>query len=314
MKLRRCLKRAIQRTRQWLDEPEPAPKTHTLSAPVAFDNSYPWINANLLELMADPVCRRRPQYVYGILQGSALARVLGIKRIAVVEFGVACGAGLVSMERTAEYCERKTGVEIEVFGFDTGTGAPKPGDYRDMPYRFGEGFYPCDRAELAKRLTRATVFYGLVNATVETFIRDNATPIGFAAYDFALYSATRDALPLLAAPHSVLLPRTPCSFRSTFGKENCEFTGEQLAISEFNASHPNRKLTRIRGLHYFVPPELSGFWTEAEFILHIFDHPLYGAPNSLRQSAYIDIDGHEAFIEPDSGLDLGTARWQAGSQ
>lgn len=45
MKLRRCLKRAIQRTRQWLDEPEPAPKTHTLSAPVAFDNSYPWINA-----------------------------------------------------------------------------------------------------------------------------------------------------------------------------------------------------------------------------------------------------------------------------
>jgi hypothetical protein len=314
MNLRRYVKKAIRKAKNWLDEGEKSPQIAPAPEPVPFDNSYPWLQTNFVELMKDPVCAHRPQYAWGMLQGAALARVLGIKRIAVFEFGVASGAGLVSMERIAEYCEQNAGIRIEVFGFDTGTGAPKPKDYRDTPYRFGEGFYPCDKEELKKRLRRATMIYGMVSATVEAFVRDNRIPVGFAAFDFALYTATRDALPLLAAPHDMLLPRTPCSFRSSFGKENCEYTGEQLAISEFNAAHPTRKLCRITGLHYYVPDNLNGQWTQAEFNLHIFDHPLYGAPGSFKQSAVIDINGREAFVDARAGINLSNARWQDRSQ
>lgn len=314
MKLKRYIKKALQKVKQQLDEPEQKPGKPKQPVVVPFDNSYDWINANFLEIMKDPVCSHRPQYTWGILQGTALAAVLGIKRIAVMEFGVASGAGLVAMERIAEFCEQKTGVGIDVFGFDTGTGCPKLTDYRDTPYRFGEGFYPCDRDELKKRLRRATMHYGMVKETVESYIRKNRTVVGFAAFDFALYTATRDALPLFSASPEFLLPRTPCTFRSTFGKENCEYTGEQLAISEFNAAHPMRKLCRIRGLHYYIPPQHDGSWTEAEFTLHIFDHPLYAHPGSVKQSAVIDINGREAFVDARTGITLDNARWQAKSQ
>ena len=36
------------------------------------------------------------------------------------EFGVAGGAGLVNLERIAELVEQKTGVGIDIYGFDTG--------------------------------------------------------------------------------------------------------------------------------------------------------------------------------------------------
>ena len=60
----------------------------------------------------------------------------------MLEFGVAGGAGLLSLERIAELVEGLTGVEIEVHGFDTGTGLPAPKDYRGYATHVGRRLFP----------------------------------------------------------------------------------------------------------------------------------------------------------------------------
>jgi hypothetical protein len=305
--MKRLIKRVVNRLRKWLDDgqrPHAAPD----GSPIPFDNSYEWLDASFRRLMADPVCARRPQYVWGVLDGAALAKVLGLEGVSVIEFGVASGAGLVALERVAERAEQLIGIRIEVFGFDTGTGHPKPRDYRDMPYRWFEGYYPCDKEQLEKRLTRARMIYGLVAETVGSFIRDGHPPVAFVGWDFSVYTATRDALSLFGADSRALLPRTPCSFRSAIGKDNCEYTGELLAISEFNAAHEMRKICKIQGMRYFVPAQYSGHWMEWLHTMHIFDHPLYNAPQSYSLSAVIDIDGRETSVQAKFGANIQSAR------
>ena len=60
--------------------------------------------------MRDEQCARRPSYPWGVLQGAALAKVLAVPRISVLEFGGAGGAGLLALERAAERAKELTGV------------------------------------------------------------------------------------------------------------------------------------------------------------------------------------------------------------
>ena len=157
-------------------------------------------------------------------------------------------------------------------------------------------------------MRRATVNYGLVKETVDSFLQAAPPRVGFVGFDLFHYSSTRDALRLFNADFSRLLPRTPCSFRGAVGKDFCDFVGELAAISEFNAAHDTRKLSRIPGMSYFVHPRFNGFWTQTLFSLHVFDHPLYNVPESLHRSAIVDVDGFEIFVESSPGADLRTAR------
>src|SRR3972149_1664776 len=45
--------------------------------------------------------KERPWYAWGVLCGVDLAQSLGIDRVSVIEFGVAGGRGLISLERIA---------------------------------------------------------------------------------------------------------------------------------------------------------------------------------------------------------------------
>jgi len=56
---------------------------------VPFDNTYAWLNWAFSQVSsnASPLCKSRPQYIWGIAQGAALAKVLGENRISVIEFG-----------------------------------------------------------------------------------------------------------------------------------------------------------------------------------------------------------------------------------
>jgi hypothetical protein len=83
-------------------------------------------------------------YTWGVVQGVHLAKVLGIDRVSVIEFGVAGGRGLLALERIADQVKSIFGVTVDVIGFDTGTGLPKPVDVRDMPNLWSEGFFPMD--------------------------------------------------------------------------------------------------------------------------------------------------------------------------
>src|SRR5262245_13456792 len=76
----------------------------------------------------------RPHYTYCLFQAALLAQRLGIERISVIEFGVAGGNGLLELERIAAQVEANLNTRIEIWGFDTGAGLPKPLDYRDIPY------------------------------------------------------------------------------------------------------------------------------------------------------------------------------------
>jgi hypothetical protein len=303
MMIKTAVKKALRKAYRWLEESESDSPGQVEEVP--FDNSYQWLNASFTEEMADQTCAQRPQYLWGMLQGATLAKVLGIERVSVMEFGVASGAGLIAMEHIAERCEQRIGIKIDVFGFDTGTGHTELNDYRDLPYKLSAGFYPCDKDELQKRLRRAQMKYGLVKDTVADLVRTgNIAPVAFVGFDFQVYSATRDAMQLFSAEFARLLPRTPCSLRSTIGKDRCEYTGELLAISEFNAQHEMRKICKIPGMSYFVPPRFNGHWTQWLHTLHIFDHPLYNRPDAYKQSAIIDLNGREFFVKAGAGRKL----------
>jgi hypothetical protein len=266
---------------------------------VPFDNRDDWMSYAYLKLSRDPVCARRPQYIWGVLQGAALSKVLGIERISVIEFGVAGGGGLISMERAAELTEEMVGIKIDVFGFDTGTGLPKIMDYRDVPFRWSEGTWPMDQQKLEGQLHRAKLVMGQTKDTVPEFIRVKPAPVAFAAFDLTMYSSTTEALKLFEADYNLLLPRTFCMFRSLVGNRGdmCDYIGERLAIHEFNHKYTMRKLCHMDGLRFWVPKAVQELWPEFFYCLHIFDHPLYGKPSSLRQSYTIDTDCKEYLKE-----------------
>jgi hypothetical protein len=298
MHLKQNLRRIARRAARCLLDEEPRPSP-SLPPDVPFDNRDEWMHASYLRLNQDPLCSKRPQYIWGVLEGAALGKVLGLERISVIEFGVARGAGLIAMERAAELAEERVGIGIDVYGFDTGVGLPKITDYRDVPFRWSEGFWPMDKQELQKRLRRAKLVLGVTKETVPAFIQANPAPVAFAGFDMTLYSSTADALALYGADHNLLLPRTFCMFRSLMGSrgDQCDFIGERLAIHEFNTKYAMRKLSPMYGLRHFVPPVNNWLWPDIFYCLHIFDHPLYNRPSSLRQSVDIDVDGTEHIKE-----------------
>jgi hypothetical protein len=244
--------------------------------------AYLWLNSMLTKLAAEPDCAARPFYTWGVLQGAHLAAAIGVNRISVVEFGVAGGNGLVSLEQVAGRVEQIFGITIDVYGFDTGAGLPKPLDYRDCPNLWSPGYYTMDKEKLQSRLQRAQLVLGLVEDTVPKFIESRPSPVAFVSFDLDYYTSTMQAFRLLDADEDVLLPRIHCYFDDITGFTYSDYTGERLAISEFNAAHPMRKISPIYGLKHFLPaPHADSWWPEMFFMAHIFDHKWYNKNDGL---------------------------------
>jgi hypothetical protein len=222
----------------------------------------------------------KAHYGYGLLHSARQAARLGLPRISALEFGVAGGNGLVALEDHAASVTRETGVEIAIYGFDSGAGLPPPVDYRDMPYVWEQGFYAMDVEKLKARLKRATLVIGDVRTTTRQFGEENPPPIGFIAFDLDYYSSTMAAFEIFDIGDRFLLPRVFCYFDDVAGGATfCynEFTGELLAINEFNATHAERKIARLAGLRYnfgSVPAQ----WHEKMYVAHHFTHPQYNVP------------------------------------
>jgi hypothetical protein len=218
-----------------------------------------------------------PGYAYGLHQAAQQALALGLPRISAVELGVAGGRGLVALESHARAMKSRFGIDIDVYGFDLGSGMPEPHDYRDMPYIWKPGYFAMNEDVLRGRLQTAEVILGDVAVTVPEFLaRPDLPPIGFAAFDLDYYSSTVAALTLLEADPGLLLPRVLCYFDDVIGDDwelHSEYTGELLAITEFNARHSERKLAQIHGLQY--KRAIAAEWHAKLFVLHDFTHPLY---------------------------------------
>jgi len=216
------------------------------------------------------------RYTWPAMQAARLARHLGYDRVSFLEIGVAGGNGLLHLERLAARLEGDFGLRVDVAGFDTGAGLPKPVDHRDLPNLWSEGAFPMDVARLRARLTSARLVLGPVADTMPAFLAAAPAPVAFVALDVDLYSATRDALALADAAPDRLLPRVHAFVDDVLGYTFCEFNGERLAIAEFNAAHVHRKIAPIAGLRYFVPARFAASsWWDRCFLLHVFDHPRY---------------------------------------
>jgi hypothetical protein len=283
-----------------------------LRSPVPFDNSYPWLNYTFMELMQDPGCKPRPQYIWGVVQGAALAKVLKISRVTVIEFGVAGGFGLLTLERIAQAVEKVTSVAIDVVGFDTGVGLPKPKGYQDQPNMWFEGQLPMDQGLLLSLLRRASLRLGPVNETVSKFVADDPAPIAFVSFDLDLYSSTRDALTLFRANHHHVLPRVISYFDDICGHTYNDFCGERCAIKEFNDCNKDRKISQVYGLRYFIPRcAFEDLWPDGMYFAHFFSHPLYGVLDSINKGVIMDAGGRIVRQSPTSACHQERSRRRA---
>lgn len=212
----------------------------------------------------------RPYYGYPILYSLKLAKSLGYKKVSIVEFGVAGGNGLVNIENHVREIRKKIDIEVEVYGFDVGSGLPKPQDYRDLPYQWREGFYKMDVEKLKSRLKFSKLIIGDVKDTIDKF---DGAPVACVMFDLDFYSSTVDSLKIFDKPH---LPRVFCYFDDVVGcNEIClynDYTGELLAINEFNQTH-KMKITKLKNTaHFFKDTDFQ----DNLFVLHDFEHPDYG--------------------------------------
>ena len=228
----------------------------------------------------------RPHYAYGTYAAADLARRLRVRAISVVEFGVAGGRSLVALECIAQEISQETGVDISVFGFDSGTGMPSPRDYRDLPYVWGEGFYKMDEARLRARLKATKLVLGDVKHTVPNFISEGGfPPLGFIAFDLDYYSSTKEALQIFDGESATRLPRVYCYFDDIMWPEYAchnEYIGELCAIREFNAENSaNRALCPVHMMPYMFAHRAG--WHEQIYVLHDFHHPMY-ATNITRRT------------------------------
>jgi len=220
-------------------------------------------------------------YGYPMLHAAWLARKLGHSRISALEFGVAGGNGLVAMERHAEWVRAETGVEILVYGFDTGAGMPQPLDARDLPYLWQTGYFAMDEKKLRARLSKAKLELGPVKDTVGSFFaRENPPPVGFISFDLDYYSSTVDALRIMDGEVKHYLPRVICYFDDLAGgllDAYSDYSGELLAIREFNEQHADCKISPVLGLRLH-DNNLPAQWQDKMYVAHRFGHPDYGRP------------------------------------
>lgn len=282
---KRVVKAGLRRVRSYIQRlEEDSKETHNYEN----DNfAYPWLNSIFMKLLSEERDVLRPNYTWGVLHGVHLAKTLGINRVSIIEFGVAGGNGLISLDRVAEKIESIMGVGIDVYGFDTGIGLPKPEDYRDLPNLYTESSFQMDVEGLKKYLKKAQLILGLVEDSVPRFIDSGAAPIAFVSIDLDYYSSTMQAFKILQADQARLLPRIHFYFDDILGFTFSEYNGERLAIADFNRSNDMRKISPIYGLKYFVPTQYSeALWTEQFYMAHIFDHGLYGYKDGLVKPAH----------------------------
>jgi hypothetical protein len=266
------LRKAARKARSAANRGRP-PQAPVVPRPERWDPTntsafYLWCVANGVDT--------RPQYLWPLLHSAHAAANLGIEKISALEFGVAGGNGLLALERAAAAAGELSGTQIEIFGFDTGEGMPPAEDPRDAPWLIEPSMLRMDQDALRARLTSAQLVLGDVAETVGTWAAEDHPPVGFIAFDLDYYSSTVAAFGLLEAAADRMLPRVPCYFDDLFGHGWTDFMGVRAAIDEFNAGHDLRKIAKIHGLRFELPPaEFRKAWHEKIYLIHLFDHPRY---------------------------------------
>ncbi|MET3908985.1 hypothetical protein ABID59_003331 [Bradyrhizobium sp. S3.3.6] len=224
-------------------------------------------------------CIPRNPYAYCILAAADHAKSYGIKRIAIMEFGVAAGGGLLNMCWIAERVTRETGIEIDVIGFDSGEGMPPPNDYRDHPEKYFTGdFPPIDKGKLIAALPKnARIYYGPIEQTLKQAEAEVTSTVGFIAIDVDYYWSTKQSLDVLAWSPDRYLPSVPMYFDDVYNLDHNDYCGELLAIAEFNKANEFRKIAPMNFLSKWRIFK-NAIWHNCVYYAHVFDHKFRSLP------------------------------------
>lgn len=243
-------------------------------------SSLPYISPNITDrhnvgeqILWDRI--DRPHYAFGLWLAAIQAARLGIPKLQVYEFGVAYGAGLLNLCKIAELITESTDIMFDIYGFDSDVGMPKLQDFRDHPEIWHQGQFLSDHEAIRAQLpANGTLITGNIASTLPEFMKENVgsnTPVGFVSIDVDLYSSTKQCFPIFSHPDPrTYLPVTIVYMDDINDQLTCnQFTGEELAIAEFNDGNSLRKLQemRVRQNH---PPR---GWHDHIYGLHNLDHP-----------------------------------------
>ena len=215
----------------------------------------------------------RMHYAYCIWNAALEAKALGYEAFSVIEFGVAGGNGLVNCEFHAKEIERILGIRIEIYGFDSAEGLPMTNQgYKDMVHIWPGGSYHMDRAVLEDRLEKTVLVIGEIKeTTADFFVKYSAAPVGCMLIDVDYYSSTVPVLKFLDQADEHFLPRINMYFDDVHPEY--EFSGENLAVKEFNMAHEKMKISP-EGLLY-------ADYRMRTKVCHRFAHKMYNERTSV---------------------------------
>jgi len=194
----------------------------------------------------------RPQYAYGMLRATMLAKKPRNPSITVCEFGVRNGDGLNKMVKIATALTEEYGIHFNIVGFESGEGLAPPLSHKDHPEILAPGvFTPTSLQSLAQR------FQGKVNLKIEKIENtvegslddlDPHEPIGFIAIDVDRYEATVSTLRAINGPTEKYLPTVSLYLDDITQYESNKWCGELAAVHEFNTKNDMRKIDEDRTL------------------------------------------------------------------
>lgn len=231
----------------------------------------------------------RQQHAYALLNAADYAKSLGYKKVTAIEFGVAAGAGLLNLQNIAKRVTKATGINFDLYGFDTGTGMPPPQSYKDHPELYQAGDFPMNFSLLSAKLEKHTrLILGTLAETVLDFKEKkfSEAPIGFISIDVDYYSSTVDALKILEMKADNFLPRCVIYLDDLEDMSHNSHCGEQAAIAEFTAENPMRPIEK----HPFLCSYRifrNARWIEHIYQCHILDHPVRNILDGGRSKAIL---------------------------
>src|SRR5437773_464648 len=153
-------------------------------------------------------------------------------------------------------------------------GSVRGADWRDAPWVYSPGEYPCDVDALTKRLGRSELVLGDIAETLPEWLAQGHAPVGFLAVDVDYYSSAIAGLKALgsAAPQA-LLPICESYFDDILCRGMPRFAGEFAAIAEFNKSNSHRQFDRDDSLGEWRPFS-ERLWLKRMYSFYCLDHPL----------------------------------------
>lgn len=214
----------------------------------------------------------RQPYAFGLKTAFIEAKSIDIKKIIIIEFGVASGAGLFNLAQIAKRLSAEYSVDYEIIGFDTGKGMPQPIDYRDHPEKYGFEDFPPLGLSPEELPEKTRLIIGDIASSLPEYKKqlDEDSRIAFVSIDVDYYSSTKDCLSIFTGLQSNYLPKVVVYLDDVNNIDHNQYCGELLAISEFNSKDSPRKIckmTQLRNWRIFK----NALWLDQMYFSHILD-------------------------------------------